>query len=94
MKYSVICLGGHKIMNDYNHFGGCYPPEDLINRICGENDSCSCCCQGPTGATGPRGPKGDRGATGPMGCCGCRGATGATGATDALFYAQQKSGQF
>lgn len=28
-----------------------------------------------------------------MGCCGCRGATGATGATDALFYAQQKSGQ-
>ncbi len=29
-----------------------------------------------------------------MGCCGCRGATGATGATDALFYAQQKSGQF
>ena len=47
-------------MNDYNHFGGCYPPEDLINRLCGENDSCSCCCKGATGATGPRGPKGDR----------------------------------
>ncbi len=60
MIYSVIYLGGHKTMNDYNHFGGCYPPEDLINRLCGENDSCSCCCKGATGATGPRGPKGDR----------------------------------
>lgn len=48
-------------MYDYIRFGGCRPPEEIINKVCGENENFfNDCNRGPTGPTGPTGPRGHR----------------------------------
>lgn len=47
-------------MHDYIHFGGGSPSEELINKICGQNNNYYDACYPTKGITGPTGPRGPR----------------------------------